>query len=91
MSPRIPTQLAIPEDWLRAASFFADLRERLPLSPEEWKQVCDWLATTAFDERSYLAREVAACMVRDFGPDDLKEFAVQQLQKPKYWPHQLPS
>lgn len=91
MTPSMPTQLAIPKDWLQAATFFADLRERLPLSPEEWKQISEWLATTAFDDHSYLAREVAACLVRDFGPGDLRKFAEQQLKKSRLRPHQLPS
>ena len=66
---------AIPKDWLKAASFLVDLRhpDTPPLTEDEWQVVIDWLAATTFDDRSYLAGEVGAGLIRDLAPQHVKE------------------
>ena len=64
--------LSIPVNWLEAASYFAELRNHRALSNDEWKVVTDWLASTKFNDRSYLAGEVAAGLIRDLAPSHVK-------------------
>ena len=64
MSAAAPSRLQIPDDWLEALPYLADLRERMPLSADDWHQLCEWLARTEFDERSCLAGEVAGVLIR---------------------------
>ena len=65
--------MAIPNDWLKAATYFAELRHELPLNDDIWNGVLQWLRETPFDMRSVLAGEVAAGLVRDHAPMHIKD------------------
>lgn len=71
-SLKSPSITSIPAKWAAAASFLAELRNRKPLNIDEWDVIIDWLSSSKFDHRSYLAGEVAAGLVRDLAPNTVK-------------------
>ena len=64
---------SLPNRWIDAANLLTDLRRRQPLQVGEWEVIVNWLLTTEFDDRSYLAGEVGAGLIRDFAPSVIKE------------------
>jgi hypothetical protein len=79
MSAASTARLQIPRDWLKAMPYLADLRDRLPLSLDEWHQVGDWLSSSTFDDESGLAGEVAIVLIRDHAPADVREHLFRRL------------
>ena len=65
--------MPIPDDWLKAATYFAELRNEVPLTDDIWSGLLQWLRETPFDARSVLAGEVAAGLVRDHAPMHIKD------------------
>ena len=64
---------AIPDEWLKAATLFVDLRDELPLEDDDWNLIVQWLRETKFDARTSLAGEVAAGLIRDHAPMRVKD------------------
>ncbi len=77
----------VPTEWLKASFYFAGLRDRLPLDDDEWHDVAEWLIATDFDDRSYLAAEVAAGLVRDFGTESFKVELADRLPIDRWHQH----
>ena len=83
----IKSAFAIPAGWMEAASFIAELRNRPPLTDSEWDVLNSWMNSTQFDDRSYLAAEVAAGLVRDLAPFHVKQRLLAESPVDKW--HQI--
>jgi hypothetical protein len=79
MSTTKPAPLVVPEDWPNATLFFSQLRHRADLGDEEWRAVVDWLLSTDFDERNYLAGEAAAGLIHEAAPIELRRLVLDAV------------
>ena len=64
-------------EWSSVASQLLELHaDPSPISETSWLEIIRWLGGTIFDERSYLAGECAALLIKDRAPDSVREMAI---------------
>jgi hypothetical protein len=66
-------QFEMPADWPQAVRAFWDLGLNESISPAQWDAILGWLVSTRFDNRSYVAGEAAAILVRDRAPPEIRK------------------
>lgn len=65
-------QFEMPSDWPLAVRAFWDLNRQESVSPSHCETILDWLVSTRFDNRSYVAGEAAAIVIRDRAPAEIR-------------------
>jgi hypothetical protein len=64
---------SIPDDWPSAIRLFWDLEEAESITTAQWEVILDWLFTTEFDDRSFVAGQQAARLIQKKAPTAIKE------------------
>lgn len=68
MSTSAQPVIDIPSEWPRAVRVFRNLEESEGITAAQWDAIVNWLVSTEFDDRSYVAGEAAALLIRDRAP-----------------------
>lgn len=64
---------SIPDEWPQAIRLFWDLQEAETVSLSQWETILEWLFTTNFDDRSFVAGQQAARLIQQKAPQAIKD------------------
>lgn len=63
--------LLVPRDWQAAIKRFEEWRSAVTLSTSQWNSLIEWLMSSSFGDKSYMAGELGAQLIRDLGSDEV--------------------
>ena len=61
----------IPSEWQLAIQRLEDWRHEAPLTSAQWESLVNWLLLSSFGDKSYMAGEVGAQLIRDSATDNV--------------------
>ena len=64
---------ALSGSWTEATRQLWDLHDKVEILPSEWNVVLDWLLSTNFDHRNFIAAETAVALIRDRAPTEIRD------------------
>jgi hypothetical protein len=77
--------IQIPSVWPRAIEALREIEAADGISTAQWQEIVNWLTSTEFDDRSFLAGEASALLLRDRAPSEIRAQLWQYAESPNDW------
>ena len=77
--------IQIPSVWPRAIEALREIEAADGISTAQWQEIVNWLTSTEFDDRSFLAGEASALLLRDRAPSEIRAQLWQHAESPNDW------